>query len=322
MVTTFSTADIDPLDRLEAWRAAVQQQFIAVRVDPLRAAHFEGEITSRTLAELELVRVAAHPLAAARTRRQTKHSSIDDYLLAIHARGLAVAQQAGRSVVLRPGDCALFDSSAPYRIGFNGRDRFEHVIVRIPRLLLDARCSSIQDALAVAIAADTPSGRVLNPLFRELWTTTNSERFVGPTLDLLADALVDAAGMRGTPTAPLLLLPRLKAYTATHCADPHLSPRRVAQANAISLRHLHRLFATEGTTFGAFLRETRLHRAHRQLLSAAAARAPISEIARQAGFRSAAQFSRAFGAWYGRAPSEVRATGQERCVESAEAGRP
>jgi AraC family transcriptional regulator, positive regulator of tynA and feaB len=48
-------------------------------------------------------------------------------------------------------------------------------------------------------------------------------------------------------------------------SESELTPAAVAADHDVSLRYLHLVFAEQGTTFGKFLRRTRLARCHREL---------------------------------------------------------
>ena len=77
-------------------------------------------------------------MSAVRARRHIESSATDDFLLALHLRGIAHATQDGRDVTMGPGDFALFDSSRPYSITFLDDRFFEHVIYQVPRASLGA----------------------------------------------------------------------------------------------------------------------------------------------------------------------------------------
>jgi AraC-like DNA-binding protein len=127
-------------------------------------------------------------------------------------------------------------------------------------------------------------------------------------LDLVVGALRAAAG--GRDVAGLrqrAMLGELKSYALAHLGDPGLTPGRVARAHYISARQLHRLFARDGRTFGAWAREQRLRRCRDELADPAAADRTIAEVAARWGYRSAAHFTRAFAARFGTTPRDFRA---------------
>ncbi|HEY8121104.1 MAG TPA: AraC family transcriptional regulator [Myxococcota bacterium] len=81
--------------------------------------------------------------------------------------------------------------------------------------------------------------------------------------------------------------------------------RDVARAAALSEFHFHRVFsAVMGESVGHFITRTRLERAAFRLAYEPAA--SITEVALESGYSSVSNFSKAFSARFGRAPSRVR----------------
>jgi AraC-like DNA-binding protein len=246
-------------------------------------------------------------MLVARGWRHIERSASDEYFVALHLRGRAVAHQDARCATLLPGDLALFDSARPYRIEFHGRDRFDHLIIRIPREQLDSRCARLERATSVAIRARSEPGGLVSSSLRAVGAIEDGARFVDPILDLLAGALLQAAGVVAAPVPRRRrTLEALKRYTLSHLGDPALSPARVAGACFVSVRQLHRLFAQEGPTFGTFLREARLHGCRCDLADPKLASLTIGEIARRRGYRSTSVFTRAFTERYGTGPRAFR----------------
>jgi AraC-like DNA-binding protein len=246
-------------------------------------------------------------MRASRGWSHIERSASDEYFIGLHLRGLAVGDQDGRRAILRPGDFALFDSARPYRIDFRSDGPFDHLIVRVPRRELDFRCANLQRATAITVAAASEHGRLVSPSLRTLAVLSDSDPFVDPVLDLLGHVLALAMGQVFAPPARRQrVIAELKRYTLSHLDDPALSPARVASACFVSVRQLHRLFSYEDTTFGAFLREGRLRRCRHDLNDPRLASLTIAEIARRAGFRSAASFSRMFAERYGVGPRVFR----------------
>ena len=144
-------------------------------------------------------------------------------------------------------------------------------------------------------------------LFRSLPDDQPAQAFTDAALDLAVSALRATAGADGHPDPRRRsLIAQLKRYALTHLGDPDLSPATAARASYISVRQLHRLFARDGVSFGAWLREQRLRRCRDDLTNLQLIHRAISEIAARWGFRSPAYFTRAFHARYGMTPAELR----------------
>jgi AraC-like DNA-binding protein len=305
----FSTGAVAPSDRVDFWREMVRRYFVPLHVEPLVRGEFNGSVRLRSLAEIDLAHVRAQPMRATRSWRHIEGSAGDEYFVGLHLRGIAIAEQDGRRAVLYPGDFALFDSACPYSIEFRNAGPFDHLIVRMPRELLERRAARIERATAVRVNVGSTAGRLVSASLQSLVSLPDGGPFVDPVLDLLARAVAQAAGLSSPPASPRqLALRELKRYTLAHLDDPELTPGSVAEACFISVRQLHRLFALQDTTFGAFVKEARLGRCHRDLTDPAMSELTIAQIARNRGYRNASVFTRAFTERYGTGPRALRQT--------------
>jgi AraC-like DNA-binding protein len=303
----FSTGAVAPTDRVDYWREMVRRHFVPLHVDPLASGEFNGSVRLRSLGELEIARVQAHPMRATRSQRHIERSAGDEYFIGLHIRGVALAEQDGRRATLYPGDFALFDSARPYSIEFRNAGSFDHLIVRMPREMLERRTAQLGQATAVAVRAGSKAGRLVSPCLQALVKLDRDGTFIDPVLDMLALAIMQASGLSAPPVSRQQLAScELKRQALSHLSDPELSPASVARACFISVRQLHRLFALEESTFGGFVREARLERCYRDLADPALAHLKIAQIAQSHGYRSAAVFTRAFTRRYGTAPRAFR----------------
>lgn len=119
--------------------------------------------------------------------------------------------------------------------------------------------------------------------------------------------LVNGVLNRQTDTAEPLLSPTLtqaaKLLADSRLAEPDLSPSMLARELHVSVRTLHRAFASEEQTAAQYIRQRRLERARLDLL-ASAGRPNITEIAAHWCFADASHFTRAFKNQYGQTPTE------------------
>jgi AraC-like DNA-binding protein len=303
---SFSTLEVAPNEGVDFWRDMVRRHFVPLQIEPLCDAEFNGTVALRSVGELDTARVRAPSMLATRTRRHIERSGGDEYFIALHLRGLAHGEQDARHAVLRPGDFALFDSTRPYRIAFRAAESFDHLILRIPREQLDLRVPHLDQATALTVKAGSAAGRIAGPALKTL-ALDGEAAFVEPMLDLLAAAVTEAAGLaRPGPSRRRRTINDIKRYTLARLADPELSPARVAKGCFLSPRQLHRLFAQEGTTFGAFVKEARLRRIHRDLADPGLADATIADIGRRHGIRHPAVLTRVFTERYGSGPRAFR----------------
>jgi AraC-like DNA-binding protein len=313
---TFSTAQIPRAERLTSLREAVNELFLDLHLTPSAGragGGLDAFMSIRELAGVRIARFCGSSLTATRTRAHVDLADRSWYMLALHTRGIARARQGGRQVTLRPGDLALLDSSHPYTIELANSGPFEHIAYQIPRARLDARSEELERALVVRLPAGSDPGRLASPFLSTLgapgWQVPSASAapLVETGLDLLVNALLLAAGVDApAATREEAVLHRLKLHARSRLGDPGLSPGGVAAAHYLSTRHLHRLFARDGTTFGTWVREERLRRCRRDLADPRLHAAPIAQIAARWGYRSAAHFTRAFSVRYGVGPRDFR----------------
>jgi AraC-like DNA-binding protein len=313
----FATGQVDPADRLAAWRELVNRVFLPLAITPLpsrdRSGAFEASVTGRGLGGVQVWLIEGSPMSAVRARPHIEASG-DDYLLALHVQGSAHGAQDGREVTLGSGDFALFDSRRPYSISFTGPGVFRHVVFQMPRASLEAR-GATGAVTARRVAAASRAGQLVSPYLRALARGgvrpgNPGEVFVDAGLDLAVGALRTVAGGAG-PAGPRRGAPgrELRDYALAHLGDPRLSPEAAALACYVSVRQLHRVFAREGLTFGGWVREQRLRRCRDDLADPRLSHLTAGQIAARWGFRSAAHFTRAFRARYGVTPGSRRGPG-------------
>ena len=102
-------------------------------------------------------------------------------------------------------------------------------------------------------------------------------------------------------------MPRVLAYIEEHLTDPDLAPARIAAANNISLRYLHKLCADSGFHVAEVIMRRRLEGARRDLAQPEFAAHTVAAIARRWGFSDPAHFSKRFSGAYRMPPGEWRA---------------
>lgn len=84
--------------------------------------------------------------------------------------------------------------------------------------------------------------------------------------------------------------------------DPDLTPALLARHLKVSLRTLHRAFASTGEPVAAYIRRRRLEQARRALLSPS--HPTVSEIAARWQFADSSHFIRMFRRYYGQTPAQ------------------
>ncbi len=312
MEVTFSTADVQPRDRLDYWREVACRAFVDLECHARRSATFSANIRSGSFAGLGLSVVQSDACEVHRTRQGIARSGEDALLLSVQLEGSSALEQDGREARLGPGDFALYDTRRPYRLKVNAGTA--QLVLKIPRKALEARLGHTAGYTAKGIAAGKPLGGLASGFLRGLPSRAGAlqpwcqAKLAEQALDLVAlscahdlrpgNALLSAAG-----AAALL---NLKAAIESSLFDPALTPSRAAAAAGISVRQANALLAREDTSLERHILERRLQRCRAALEDVALAHRTIAEIAFAWGFASASHFSHRFKERFGATLTEHR----------------
>jgi AraC-like DNA-binding protein len=139
-----------------------------------------------------------------------------------------------------------------------------------------------------------------------------TERLGEVGLDLAAAVLaaqVQAEDRLTPETRRQALLSRIEAFIEHNLGDPGLTPTVIAARHNISLGYLHRLFQPRELTVAAWIRHRRLERCRADLTDPRLRLRPVHAVGARWGFRSPADFSRAFRAAHGMPPGDYRRQG-------------
>src|SRR5690606_20297790 len=137
-------------------------------------------------------------------------------------------------------------------------------------------------------------GRIVTDFCATL--ATESQRLEAPyraamgdkVMDLLAMALQSAEddAPRGEGSVTASRLRSVQHWIEAHLAEPDLTLERIAAANGLSLRYLHRLFEGSETSASEWIWNRRLQKAHDCLSRGGAS--SITSVAFDHGFNSSA----------------------------------
>lgn len=297
-------------DRLDVWRDLIRDNFVALDIVADREAAFRGHIRATQLGHLHVATVDSGPQDFTRTSRLALADD-DVYLqVGLLTRGKGLVQQDGREAVLAPGDFVLYESDRFFR--WRLEQDWELLVLTWPRAGV-----RIPDTVSRALTAHCLSGReglgaIVGRMLRDLVRTPPelSERGghrLGAEVLELVTTVAEERAMPAEPERPAgSLLRRIDTYLEEHVSEVDLAPAGIAAAHFVSTRHLHRLFASRGTTVSQQILRLRLERARLDLRQPGCRSRSITDISRQAGFSDLATFSRAFRTAYGTTPTQYR----------------
>lgn len=313
MSVTHSTALVDPAQRLAYWADLVCDTYVQLDCEPHAGQRsIEGRIESGRLSTLALSRVTATPQLVRRTASRIARASEDFFLVSIQTDGEGVVSQDGRDARLRPGDFALYDSTRPYTLRFDGD--FQQIVLMLPGPTLRTALRDTDRLTATAVCGERGAGHLMIGMIRSLASTidTLAPESAAAVADSVTQILV--AGLSAlpqvrqpVPTARTAFLrEQVKAHVRAHLRDPALTVTGISKALRMSISTLHRIWAGEACSLSEWIWTQRLDMARRELSDPLLASRSVSDIAFACGFNDAAHFSRSFRARFGCAPRELR----------------
>ena len=310
LITRFST---DALPR-KKYRELMTQHVVGLDHEPLG----EGYGSSATAMALPNLGVATSTVTLATVRRTPQLTDGNDNLRLIivkRSTTAAIATQFGREIAVDPGGAVVLSNSEQNSITFPSQCRM--LAVNLRRQLLRPLLRDFDAILARPISNHIDGLRLLWTYVEglidesELNSADAARLVVIQIYDLAAlimGATRDAAEIAKGRGLRVARLGAIKADIAEKLAGPNLSVQAVAMRQGVSPRYVQILFEEEGTTFSQYVTGQRLARAYRLLTDPRLADRSITSVAFDVGFGDLTYFNRVFRRYYGRTPSEVRAS--------------
>ena len=305
----WSIADVPTAERTDAWEDVLSSNFRDWQVPERVDTGFRARLRHRDVAGLRVVECVCDPCHG---RRLKHHVSRDDaaYIgVQVTRSGREVFRRGDEAIAVGPGDLVLWTSDRPTE--FTVTERLHKISLILPWSELQDRFPRGTDLGGTVLDGRCGIGAVLRSQIESLalqldvLETADLAAVRRATFELLTAAL--AARIDRSPR-PLSRqhLQRLKDYVLDHLQDEDLSPTSIAQANHISPRYLHLLFAQTSQSVSAYIREERLLRCREALKSATYRARSVAEIAYQWGFNDPSHFSRVYKQRFGETPDRQR----------------
>lgn len=308
------TATVPPTERLDFWSESSHDAYLPVQVRSPTREGFAARMWGYELGPISLFRIAAAPNTMMRSARAISACDPECLHLSVVLRGQINAAQEGRTGVARAGDLISYETSHP--VVFRADRPYESLVVRVPRSLLGPEEDQISRLTAVGIPGGEALPRAAVAFFLRLAgglaAGTIAPKDAPDSIERAIELVraLYAGPARAEETARLRtraeILLGIQAFIEAHLGDPELDPDRIARANFISTRYLHKLFESEGMSVCRWIRESRLERCRRDLLDSSLDDETILTIASRWGLPGPQHFSRLFRSAYGCSPSDLR----------------
>ncbi|WP_168190358.1 transcriptional regulator FeaR [Luteithermobacter gelatinilyticus] len=319
MSRLYQIGDLPAEEKAELWNRSIVEvcgNFQTIMKD---WSNFRGGIEVRNAGGFDVAHIALNAEIVRRSQKQIAESNDKFCFLIMQMEGRALMRQNGNEAFMEPGDMVLIDSGMPSEFRYDGFMR--QLSLHIPRETLEACLPECHIPEAQTIPGRRGIGavtsRFLHSIYDEAETITDS--YFGSVREVLLNLLSSTLRNEDADVAEAQKIPfkgiqlrQIQKHIEQYLTDPELSPAMIAGLCGISTRHLHRLFQTNGTSFGEWVRRRRLEEARRYLLDSRFDHYSIIRVAFHWGFNDAAHFSRAFKKEFGLSPREYRLSMRER----------
>ncbi|WP_308492144.1 helix-turn-helix domain-containing protein [Microbacterium terrisoli] len=316
-VQVFDASAVEPADRFDAWREAVDAAFVPLRASAHSVSGYQGALLAQDLGEtVTATQVGGSPVTVWRDRATIALSDPGIYKLGLQLHGYCVLSQDGREAALTPGDLAIYDTTRPYVLDF--AESYQMFVLLIPHDRLGLTVRQVSHLTAERISGRKGLGALTSGLLTQLGAQMReggadaAPRAVDAIVELVHATLSERLGASDTLAGASTIMSATTAWIDQHLRDPDLTVEEVALAQHVSVRYLQKLFADHETTPSAWIRHRRLQRCQTDLLDPALSTHPAAAIGARWGFTDASAFTRTFKANTGATPGQYRVAGASR----------
>jgi AraC-like DNA-binding protein len=310
-VTHASTDPVPPGDRLSYWDSYNAAALIGLRTTSQAGTCLVATQTNATLPSMSVAEITGNAHAVERSPRLVDLYPKEAVFACHLVKGSALFRQGELQFTLNAGDTIIYDTRRPFTLVFP--TEMQELLIDIPVAELNAYWGIRVDDLPLKVVPSGGVGAALGSQLRRtlkgyLQNPTADGSVTLPACTHTVLRTMAQSSLRGVEAFNQSLFHVLaaKMHIAARLGDPELCPADVAGAAGVSVRHLNRLFALEGTSLADHIWAQRTAMAYRDLVHPAASRVTIGEIAFRWGFSSQAHFCRVITAAYGAPPSALR----------------
>ncbi|MEZ5705561.1 MAG: helix-turn-helix domain-containing protein [Burkholderiaceae bacterium] len=322
-VLEWSTAGLSQSDSTDAWQAALTENYGEWQVSRAVGAGFKASIRNRDFLGVKLVECVCDPCTGRRLPQFTERAPVPYIGVQITKAGRERFHFGGEDISLESGDMVIWSGSQPAEFT---------VVERLHKVTLVLPWSEVQERLprgsmfpGTVIDSRMGIGAVLyshvENLARQLdvFSENDNAAVRRATLELLTAAMSHRVDIPQRGLAHRYLK-QLQDHILNNLQDENLSPTSIAEANNMSPRYVHLLFAQIGVSASSWIRAQRLERCKEDLCSRTYRDSSIAEIAYGWGFADASHFTRVFKQHYGMSPRAFREMGGGRLDPASMAG--
>lgn len=293
--------------KMSRWNDTVATHMTELHVDAAQPESFKASWTQTALGPIDLNVLGTTPQIVRRTPQMTRSTAEGSYEIVYMQRGSMIVRECGDEQLIRQGDFGILRNAVPYE--FECPRENVALSMHVSQSWMDKWFRDPESLRQMPWQARSQWGTPLASLLRLI--AANGVADCAVPRDVIADQIGSLFALIGQNASARCVVRtstfnRVEALLDRLFADPDLSPDQLAREAGISKRHLHGLFAGQGTTFGAQLIERRLQYAADRLSAGSLDPSSVGDIAFEAGFSDPSHFARRFRQRFGCAPSAWR----------------
>lgn len=263
---------------------------------------FEARFEATAVQDGLIARFRCSPHVSTRTRLHSSNHGVDGFHVVHLLSGAVGLEISGKVEFARQGDTVVFDGRLPSKCTTTGLLP-EVIGICVPRSTLETEV--LKQAMPLEVfKCRTPLANCLELMAQRIGCAPlrEFEALYEASVALASiEMLRDVSELQSTRSC---ILREILQLIDRDLGDSGLSPQSIANRLSISVRYVHKLFATKGTTCAAYILTRRLDQVRHDLI--ANPREPIATLAIRWGFNEVGHFNRVFKRRFGYTPSSVR----------------
>ena len=312
---SYSTEAVPPQERINSWQKQAESVLFPLEIDmeDQDEHEFVGTLVSQQVGAITIheIRAPAHNVHHSKPVTLSGESA---YIVVIlQDLGEGYVSHGGNDVTLHPGDFTLIDATKAFDLKFPGP--VKEFLVQVPWDAIRQDLISPDRIAGLAIQGNKGIGLIVSNFLRSF--VKEAPNLSPPEVNSLTRSMIDMLNTaalsnleesaRESTGCQAFQLHQIRLYLEEHLRDADFTTAKVAEANGITQRYLHKLFEAEGISVARLIWERRLEHCRRDLENPYYSGKSITEIAYSWGFSSSSHFSRTFKERFSMSPREVRA---------------
>lgn len=309
----FQTEHLPAKDRFSYWADEFGKRVGYASLDSPDRADFHQWLSIVDYSSLSFARLRGSAVSSLAELGQIKDVEAHPFQLMLKIADGPSAVIQGAEAIIQPGDLVLIDSQKKMRMQAHGAAN--SLMIGLPKLLVERWLPGAEDAVAQRLDGAKGWSSLLSAYLSAM--SIDHAQMIGSPLEqeLLGEHILSMLSFalsqngltrdKGAVSACNRALHlRMYNWIRDNYADPDVSASKLAAHFDISVRYVHKVFASagRGLTFLDVLQHERLEAAVRLLRTASISRMFVAQVAHRCGFSDSAYFGLVFRKKYGCSP--------------------